>query len=521
FQNAQLGANTPAPAFSIIFNPSLAFPPSTPGCDENVSVQVSSGTSSFTGTDQEVAILIFNVVGSAGQTSPLGFDQDPTRTSLTTTNYFDINNGNLDFQNGAFTVTAGFSVSGTVSYYNASRPVSAAQMALAYSGGTLTASTNASGYYVFTGLSGGAITLTPSKTGDVSKITGADALLVLRYLAFLETLTNDQKIAADVTTDGAVSGADALAILRYLAFFSTNIGHTGEWTFRPLNISTTLSGNLTNQNFTAYLLGEATGDWGTSAPAGAIAQSQLPAQMEKGALEETSSVALALGEVRGSPGEEIAVPVTLTNWGEAVNTIIFSLDYDSTLFSYRSAGLTPLTEGYLFAVNATEQGKLHVAMAGVKGVTEGGDILRIVFEITSSEQKQGSSELTFSTATANDRKVAHLTSGEVVFKELEVPSPLPEAFELSQNYPNPFNPTTTIRYAVPKKFADGVKVNLKIFNIEGQMVRSLVNEDRAPGFYSVVWDGKNDRGEWVSSGLYFYAVSVGEFKATRKMIFLK
>jgi hypothetical protein len=281
-QSAQLGANTSAAGFSIIVNSNLAFPPSTPGTDKNVSVQVSSGASSFTGAEQEVAILIFNVVGTAGQTSPLAFDQDPTRTSLTTTNVFDINNGSLIFQDGVFTVTTSFTVSGTVSYSGSSQSVSGVKIDLTDSGGTQTTNTNPSGYYIFTGLTGGAITLTPSKTGDVKKITGSDALLVLRYLAFLETLSAEQNKAADVTMDGAVSGGDALAILRYLAFFNTNIGHCGEWIFNPLNISTTLMGNLTGQDFSSYLLGEVTGDWTTSQPMEMIAQNLQPGQMQRG-----------------------------------------------------------------------------------------------------------------------------------------------------------------------------------------------------------------------------------------------
>ncbi|MFQ5605196.1 MAG: FlgD immunoglobulin-like domain containing protein, partial [bacterium] len=97
----------------------------------------------------------------------------------------------------------------------------------------------------------------------------------------------------------------------------------------------------------------------------------------------------------------------------------------------------------------------------------------------------------------------------------------PETFTLSQNYPNPFNPTTTINFTVPRKYIGGVKVSLKIYNIKGQIMRTLMDEDKAPGVYSVLWDGKNNQGEWLSSGLYFYTVHVGEFTATRKMMFLK
>lgn len=97
---------------------------------------------------------------------------------------------------------------------------------------------------------------------------------------------------------------------------------------------------------------------------------------------------------------------------------------------------------------------------------------------------------------------------------------LPEDFALSQNFPNPFNPETTIEYALPARASERVHVTLRIYNLQGQVVRTLVDEEKAPGRYLMVWDGKNDAGARISSGVYLYTIAAGNFKATRKMAIL-
>ncbi|RMG63591.1 MAG: CHRD domain-containing protein [Calditrichaeota bacterium] len=94
---------------------------------------------------------------------------------------------------------------------------------------------------------------------------------------------------------------------------------------------------------------------------------------------------------------------------------------------------------------------------------------------------------------------------------------IPDAFALYANYPNPFNPTTTIRYDLK----ESVDVKLEIYNVLGEKVRTLVNAREAAGRKSVVWDGRNDRGQVVSSGIYIYRLQAGDFVQSRKMMLLK
>jgi len=96
--------------------------------------------------------------------------------------------------------------------------------------------------------------------------------------------------------------------------------------------------------------------------------------------------------------------------------------------------------------------------------------------------------------------------------------PMAYEYSLSQNYPNPFNPTTTIRYTV----RDRAQVTLRVYNVAGQLIRTLVNESRSPGeVHTATWDGRNDAGETVSSGVYFYKLVAGDYVQTKKMVLLK
>ena len=104
------------------------------------------------------------------------------------------------------------------------------------------------------------------------------------------------------------------------------------------------------------------------------------------------------------------------------------------------------------------------------------------------------------------------------------PEQIPVAFKLGQNYPNPFNPSTTIPFkAGSRKLGAGrpSRTTLKIYNVLGQLVKTLVDEEKSPGNYQVIWDGKNQKGNEVSSGIYFYQLRTGNYKETRKMSLLR
>ncbi len=97
-----------------------------------------------------------------------------------------------------------------------------------------------------------------------------------------------------------------------------------------------------------------------------------------------------------------------------------------------------------------------------------------------------------------------------------------KGFLLSQNYPNPFNSSTAIRFSISSSTLQGrPQVTLRIYNIRGQLVRTLLNEEKESGAYQIVWDGKDNWGKEVVSGIYFYQLRAKGFTETKKMLLLK
>ncbi|MBN1562044.1 hypothetical protein JW998_17455 [candidate division KSB1 bacterium] len=90
-------------------------------------------------------------------------------------------------------------------------------------------------------------------------------------------------------------------------------------------------------------------------------------------------------------------------------------------------------------------------------------------------------------------------------------------FNVRQNYPNPFNPTTTIEFIL----YEPQWTNISILNIQCQFVRQLLHEFAAPGCHRVIWDGRDDAGHRVSSGVYFYQVAAGESIQIKKCLFIE
>jgi hypothetical protein len=119
---------------------------------------------------------------------------------------------------------------------------------------------------------------------------------------------------------------------------------------------------------------------------------------------------------------------------------------------------------------------------------------------------------------------AMLSTGEALAVTVTgIEPPLPTSFALKQNYPNPFNPTTIIEFAVGSEggSAEREAVVLEIYNVLGQQVKTLVNEELPPGNYRYEWNATDDIGARVATGVYLYRLSVGETRESKKMLFLK
>jgi hypothetical protein len=162
-----------------------------------------------------------------------------------------------------------------------------------------------------------------------------------------------------------------------------------------------------------------------------------------------------------------------------------------------------------------EDGRIRVGGFHVQPIASAssGELFRLIFELKSDAVTLNQLAMSGMVDDLQDAVVT-TASGEVI-------TSLPTAYALHQNFPNPFNPETRIRFDIPKVSADGVLVTIKIYNIKGQLMRTVLNEKRPAGSHSVLWDGKNDLGQPAASGTYFYTITAGDFKESRKMIMVK
>jgi len=126
--------------------------------------------------------------------------------------------------------------------------------------------------------------------------------------------------------------------------------------------------------------------------------------------------------------------------------------------------------------------------------------------------------------------VAPGTSGEYAYNPSGVgggseTASIPKSYSLSQNFPNPFNPSTRITFAIPEEEGgsetDGVATRLNIYNLKGQLIKTLFEGYLEPGYHTMTWDGRNSHGIGAGSGVYLYRLEAGSFVVTKKMILVK
>ncbi|MFQ5602677.1 MAG: FlgD immunoglobulin-like domain containing protein [bacterium] len=214
----------------------------------------------------------------------------------------------------------------------------------------------------------------------------------------------------------------------------------------------------------------------------------------------------------------VAIPLNLQNPdSNAIKAFGLRIIYPTQLLTFKHTdNANTLTDGWITAKGQeNEPGVIVVGGFNTTAITASGVLMKVVFAVTGTV---GSDTLKL-TNFADDLAEATTTDGAVfhLFTSVENAPETPGQFALLPNYPNPFNPRTTIRYFLPRT----AQVELKIFNMVGQPIRTLVEAEQPAGLQSVVWDGKNDRGEGVSSGAYFYKIVADDFTKIRRLLFLK
>ncbi|MFC1729560.1 FlgD immunoglobulin-like domain containing protein, partial [candidate division KSB1 bacterium] len=244
----------------------------------------------------------------------------------------------------------------------------------------------------------------------------------------------------------------------------------------------------------------------------------IPPVFSKGAGGTNAAAKLALEGVPETAfeNEEFEIKV----WARGVDDLFgydYTLVYDKSKLELvddgiEEGGFMATRPGFsetVFFTKSTARGTKVIS--GLKGQGDGyvagdGVITRLRFRSRVQDERP-----------AVELVSVKLANSDADIQRLSDVRPVPEKFHLSQNYPNPFNPETKIRFQLPRN----AHVSLKVYNILGQEVATLVNRDMESGFHSLNWNGRNNAGVRVASGVYIYELRTAEFSMAKKMLLIK
>ena len=211
----------------------------------------------------------------------------------------------------------------------------------------------------------------------------------------------------------------------------------------------------------------------------------------------------------------IRVPITINN-GDSLTAGAFKIRYDSSVL--RAVGITPrfmLNGAYWQARIDEEKSEIRFAFAKSSPTTQSNDAALALLEFEPIGDVEGmTTDLVFHDVQIAESISIKNINGSITF--------LPRRSALLQNYPNPFNPETWIPY----RLATDSPLTIHIYNTKGRLVRTISLGNKNAGVYTTknkaaYWDGRDSLGDKVASGVYFYQLQAGEFRATRKMVILK
>ena len=199
-----------------------------------------------------------------------------------------------------------------------------------------------------------------------------------------------------------------------------------------------------------------------------------------------------------------------------VRGIELELEFDPEMVNILSTSLSKFQDDVIVTSKNIEDGKLKLVVANLNsGLIEADENMYLNLPL----QFDGN-DYQISTVSLKDIKIAG-ADGNIVRsfsrKESSDVKAIPVNFALQQNFPNPFNPSTEIRFDLP----ENDYITLTVYNMMGQKVKTLASGNMTPGFHSIIWNGTNDLGAKVATGMYFYSINTKNFQSIKKMLFLK
>ena len=207
---------------------------------------------------------------------------------------------------------------------------------------------------------------------------------------------------------------------------------------------------------------------------------------------------------------------TLLTYDGIVRGAQFSIKYDANAIELGTPGISGAQKDLIINYRESQPGIMNVVIANVVGgslnIT---DETLLIIPLTVKETSRIPAQITLeqSILVGSQGQSIPVIEKSISLDILSVPT----RYALHQNYPNPFNPVTDILFDLPK----AGPVELVIYNLMGQVVRTLVNSELTGGYHKIRWNGLSDKGAPIATGMYFYQISAGSYHATKKMVLLK
>jgi parallel beta-helix repeat protein len=340
---------------------------------------------------------------------------------------------------------------------------------------------------------------TAGELGGIYSIIATDTASGIEGYATLFISRSPQ--SGDVNCDGNITPGDALCCFwrAILGSFQADCQCGGAEQAAEVNCD----GNITPGDALCIFWRSILGDWTEEC------QCQPMVKVTPGENKTT----IRIGSARGYPGEPVTIPIVIEKPID-IDAFGLQLAYPSDILVFQTVSPTPMTKDWTI-LDGREREPGIVSLGGFHTAGLSSDETVTVAEVTFlvKENATGGGQLN-PVNPVDDLAGAFMVKGNITTQ------PVPREFALAQNYPNPFNPCTDIRYQI----ADGkspVQTTLKIYNILGQEVRTLVDENKEPGYYIVTWDGKDNKGVEVSSGIYFYSLRTEQYMKTKRMLLIR
>lgn len=436
---------------------------------------------------------------------------------------------------GVVRIDIGAYVTGHVEYYWADAPVPGALLSMGPPNPDVYS--DASGYYAFERYPFGDYTLHISKTDDLGGLNSLDAIKIIRHSTGVEPFGNSYKeLAANVNGDGNINSLDAIKIVR--ASVELEPLASGDWYFEPDSVLIHDLNNDRIDDFLAVRMGDVNADWSPDAGSpllmaaagsrtGDNSRETVTRPENLSTPIQTVSVTIPHDSV-GIDADSVLVPIEVAEFND-IGAISLRITFDDTILAYDK--LESNCSAYFTSNLVDDEIRIewYDGTGGSNPLNLGeGDLLTLHFEVLGEEGEMSGLDITdqssIADAAGDPIGTVYFGDGSVTVVNvtgIDEDDTMPGAYRLYHCWPNPFNPSTRIRFDIPGGNGSEVRTALRIYNIAGQLVRTLVNRPLNPGRYDIVWDGRNDAGLTVASGVYFYRFEAGRHTDTKKMVLLR